>query len=204
VFRIGGSATFTRLFLLPALAGLFEQRASVRYVTEIASTEEIERRLHDLTLDFGITCKAPLSRPLETTPLQEWKLVLWVPKSLRLSQLKAADAFARQRLPLVLARKELSELGAASFAEREANLICDSFLEAEAVVESQQVAGLLPDFLAPGKAARCFMRVHPPEIDGLSFRFHLAWNPRLMRLNLHTIRHRDCLAQALGKIVRTS
>src|SRR5215471_7247724 len=53
-FCIGASATFNRQFLLPTLSGLSLRKGGARYAVEVATDEEIERRLHELTLDFGI------------------------------------------------------------------------------------------------------------------------------------------------------
>src|SRR5690242_14270230 len=50
-FRIGASATFIRHFLLPTLAGRSLRKGDTTYATEVTNDEEIERRLHDLTLD---------------------------------------------------------------------------------------------------------------------------------------------------------
>ncbi len=142
-FRIGASATFIRRFLLPVLSGTFSQKAGASYATEVASDEEIERRLHELTLDFGVVANAALSRPLQT------------------------------------------------------RTFCESFLEASTAMEGERVAALLPRFLAPGKSSRSFVRVHIPKIDSQVFHFHVAWNPRLLRLNPHATRRRDWLADAL-------
>jgi DNA-binding transcriptional LysR family regulator len=198
-FCIGASATFIRRFLLPVLSGHSERKDSTRYAAEVATEEEIERRLHDLTLNFGVLGNAALSRPLQTRPLGEWRLGLWVPKSLRLSESKAAHAFEQQRLPLVLARKELNGLGVLAPTEYEACLVCDSFQDAWVAMEGQEVAGLLPDFLAPGKASKSFAQVQLPKIDSRVLHFHLAWNPRLLRLNPHASRTRDWLAGPLAK-----
>jgi len=92
-FRIGASATFVRHFLLPALSGPALGKGGTRYATETAMDAEIERRLHDLTLDFGIVGKTELSRPLQTKVLGEWKLGLWMPKAFRYSEARAAQAF---------------------------------------------------------------------------------------------------------------
>ena len=198
-FRIGGSATFIRRFLLPVLSGHSSQKGGASYATQIASDEEIERGLHDLTVDFGIVCNAALSRPLQTRTLGEWKLQLWAPKRFRLSETKAAEAFGQRRLPIVLARKELSGLGVLSPLEYKRCLVCDSFLDACAAVEEQELAVLLPDFLIPGNISKSFIRVHMPKIESRVFHFHLAWNPRLLRLNPHAIRRRDWLADALAR-----
>jgi DNA-binding transcriptional LysR family regulator len=198
-FRVGASATFIREFLLPALAGVSPSRGGAHYTTEAVGDEEIERRLHDLTLDFGVVGRAALSRPLQTKALGEWKLELWMPSALRCNETAAARAFKEQRLPLALAGKELKGLGALAATPYEASLICDSFLDARTALEGQTVAAWLPDFLAPGKGTKSFIRVRIPKLDSLVFRFHLAWNPRLLRLNPHATRRRDWLAGVLGR-----
>ena len=195
-FRIGGSATFLRSFLLPVLSGHSAQQDATSYIIEVETDEEIERRLHDLTLDFGVVGNEALSRPLQTSRLGQWRLELWVPKRLRLSGVGAAQAFENQQLPLVLARKELKGL---DVAEYEACLVCDSFLDAWVAMEGQEVAGLLPDFLVPGNFSKSFIRVRLPKTDSWVFYFHLAWNPRLLRLNPHAARRRDWLATTLAE-----
>ena len=195
-FRIGASATFIRQFLLPAISGTAMQQGGTSYATEVAADEEVERRLHDLTLDFGVVANAALSRPLQTRPLGEWKLELWIPKGLHLSETRALQAFEQRRLPVVLAR-EMAGLGVLSIEDYEACLICDSFLEARTALEGGMVAALLPDFLTPERNLRSCIRVHPSKLGSRSFQFHLAWNPRLLRLNPHAGRRRDRLAEAL-------
>jgi DNA-binding transcriptional LysR family regulator len=195
-FRIGASATFIRQFLLPVLSGSSLRKGDATYATEAVSGDEIERRLHDLTLDFGVVRNAELSRPLQTKLLGNWKLELWLPKSLRLSQTKAVEAFEHNQLPLALAAKELDGLDAIS-SSYEPGLTCDSFLDALAIMENGEIAALLPDFLAPVKSTKSFIRVNVPKIDSITFSFYFAWNPRLLRLNPHAIRKRDWLANAL-------
>lgn len=200
-FRIGASATFIRQFLLPALAASAFLKDGTRYATEAANEDEIERRLHDLTLDFGIVGRPALSRPLQTRILGQWKLQLWVPAALRLNEPKAAKAWEERQLPLALATKEFEGMSTRSLAEYLGCLITDSFLEARAALETEAFAALLPDFLAPGQRTRSFIRVHVPSIDSPTFEFHLAWNPRLMRLNAHAALRRDALAEALAGLI---
>ncbi len=198
-FRIGASATFVREFLLPTLSASAFRKDGTSYATEAANEDEIERRLHDLTLDFGIVARVALSRPLQTRILGQWKLQLWVPAALRLPEPKAARAWEDRQLPLALARKELDGTSARSRAEYPGCLFTDNFLEARAALETESFAALLPDFLVPGQRTRSFIRVRVPSIDSETFRFHLAWNPRLMRLNPHAAARRDALAEALAK-----
>src|SRR5260370_33073814 len=99
-FCIGASATFIRQFLLPALLTHSLQKSGTSYATEAAGDEEIQRRLHDLTLDFGVVGSAAISRPLQTRLLGEWKLELWAPKALGFSEARAARAFDAQHLPV--------------------------------------------------------------------------------------------------------
>jgi hypothetical protein len=124
---------------------------------------------------------------------------LWAPKALRLTAASATKAFKEQRLPLALATKELDGLGVLSPKEAGAHLACQNFLEASAALEGQELAALLPDFLAPSKNSKSFLRVQIPKIDSHTFEFHLAWNPRLLRLNPHAARRRDLLAELLAR-----
>jgi DNA-binding transcriptional LysR family regulator len=195
-FRIGASATFIHQFLLPIVAEKSSQTADAAYATEVVGDEEIERRLHDLTLDFGVVGNAALSRPLQTKSVGNWKIELWVPKRLRLSQSKAAEAFEKQHLPLVLARNEMDGLDAIS-KTYQPHLTCDSFLNALAAMEAEEMAALLPDFLAQTRDSKRFLQIPIPKLESLIFQFHLAWNPRLLRLNPPAIKKRDWLADAL-------
>lgn len=196
-FRIGANATFIRHFLLPALSQSKKPGAS--YATEVVGDNEIERRLHDLTLDFGIVGSAAISRPLQTKVLGEWKLELWVPRALHLSEVQARRSFQEQRLPLVIARNELEGLDVPGLAKYAAHLTCNNFLEARAALEEQELGTFLPDFLTAGKLSKSFVRVRIPKIDMLKFHFYLAWNPRLLRLNPHAARRRDLIAGLLAE-----
>jgi LysR family transcriptional regulator, nitrogen assimilation regulatory protein len=193
--RIGASATFIRLFLMPALSGKIARSGGVRFATEVVADEEIERRLHTLSLDFGVVTTPGLSRPLQIKPLRQWKLELWVPKALGLTEAKASGAFKNRTLPIILARSELDDLGVLPAAEYEATVESNSFIDALAAVQQQQLAGVVPDFLAPAKSA--FIRVRVPDLESSSFQFYLAWNPRLLRLNPYIIRTRDWLVEVL-------
>jgi DNA-binding transcriptional LysR family regulator len=196
-FRIGASATFIRHFLLPALSP--SQKPGASYTTEIAGDDEIERRLHDLTLDFGIVGKTALSRPLQTKVLGKWKLKLCVPKALGLDGTEARRSLEAKRLPLALARNELDGLARSALAKYPAQLTCDNFLEAAAALQQQELGTLLPDYLVAEGGSTSFILVRIPKMDALIFQFHLAWNPRLLRLNPHATRRRDLLARLLSR-----
>jgi DNA-binding transcriptional LysR family regulator len=196
-FRIGANATFNRQFLLPALSKSSLRKGGARYASEVATDTEIERRLHDLTLDFGIVAHPELSRPLQTRMLGGWKLELWIPAALRLSKAKAARDFEQGHLPLVMAR-EVEDLGLLLTKGTE-TLVCDSLLDCRVALNGEEVAALVPSFLAPRKNDRSFIRVNVPNLDSRVLHFYLAWNPRLLRLNPHAVRRRDWLANLLSK-----
>jgi hypothetical protein len=170
------------------------------YATEVVSDEEIERRLHDLTLDFGVVGNAALSRPLQTNLVGSWKLQLWVPRRLRLSEAKAAEAFEKQLLPLVLARQELNNQDAIS-KTYQPHLTCDSFLDVLTGMEGEEIAALLPNFLTRNIDSKRFVRIPILKLESLVFHYHLAWNPRLLRLNPPAIKKRDWLAEALTRMM---
>lgn len=143
-FRIGASATFLDCFLLPVLAKPADSHGP-RYDLETAGDLEVERRLHDLTLGFGVVTAATLSRPLQQRGLGTWRLCLWVPKTLGASEAQARQALKERRLPLALAVGESALAGLARFRDAEPRLSCPSFLAGQAALEQGGVAALLPD-----------------------------------------------------------
>lgn len=195
--RVGASATFNHQFLLPALFNPSEPRKNLNYSLEVAPDDSIERRLHDLTMDFGVVSKSALSRPLQTTVLCKWQLHLWVPTRLRILAKRAAQTLEQGSLPLALPTEFAELCLLASARHWRAALLCDSFLDSRVALESQTVAAFLPCFLDPPQPSRAFFKVPLAELDCRTFHFYLAWNPRLLRLNPRTVRTRDWLATAL-------
>ena len=198
-FRIGASATFVDQFLLPVLSDAPSLKAGPRYAVEIAGDDEIERRLHDLTLDFGVVTTPTLSRPLQLTELGTWRLNLWVPPRIFRTERETLQALKEKQLPLILPLGELPEFEL--FEEYEPHLACGSFLEARAALNSGFLAAWLPSFLKPDAESR-FRCLRVPGITSRTSYYRLAWNPRLLRLNPHAIRRRDFLCEALMKRMR--
>ncbi|HLP76722.1 MAG TPA: LysR family transcriptional regulator [Candidatus Paceibacterota bacterium] len=198
-FRIGASATFIQHYLLPIVSGAEIVQGDTRYIVEVVGGDEIERRLHDLTLDFGVTTHAEISRPLQLNELGKWRLNLWVPSALHKAEKSAALAFKERRLPLAIAVRELDACGADVFAEHDCRLVCDNFLQALEALKKQQLATVLPDYLNPPVNAKAFFRVRMAGIDSRAISSRLAWNPRLLRLNPHAARTKDFLRKALAE-----
>lgn len=196
-FRIGASTTFIRQFALPAISSHSALQRQTRYIFETVGDDEIERRLHDLTLDFGVTTRTEPGRPLQLKELGKWRLKMWAPRALRKNLRSVAEALKHKCIPLVLAKKELDLSGANFFDEQEPRLTCDSFLEAVTAIHGGNFGAVLPDFLSPGDAKE-FIQVDVPGLQARAFHFRLAWNPRLLRLNPHAVRRRDFLARAFA------
>ena len=198
-YRIGAGPTFITSFLLPILAQPHYVQSGIRFAVEAVVGDEVERRLHDLTLDFGVVSRAAVSRPLQLKELGEWRLKLWVPKTLFKTARQAERAFKDKRLPVVWPGGEMpqSELGA--LEDYEPALSCTSFLEARVALEEKGLAAFLPGFIALGPtAARC-LNVKIPAVESCRLYYRLAWNPRLLRLNPHARRRRDALVESLAQ-----
>ncbi len=198
-YRIGASATFLSTFVLPILTRSPFGAQGSRFALETVSDAEAERRLHDLTLDFAVVTRNSLSRPLQSKELGRWGLCLWVPKSLRRNVRQAARAFVAGQLPLAWPIAELPLGSFETLRGHEPAVTCSSFLEARIALAEQELATVLPDFLSPGDAARQLLRVRTPLVDAARFGYHLAWNPRLLRLNPHAVRRRDALVRMLAE-----
>jgi DNA-binding transcriptional LysR family regulator len=197
VFHIGASATFIEPFLLPLLAKRPADQPGPRYTVETASDSEIERRLHDLTLDFGIVTAPTISRPLQLKELGSWRLRLWVPRVLCRTEAQALQALKDNRLPLVLPTGETSLASLGMTKDYEPRLSCSSYLEARVALAKEGLAAFLPDFLIPQPKPGALLRVRLPALESGVFHYRLAWNPRLLRLNPHASRQRDFLLESL-------
>ena len=201
-FRIGAGATFIQQFLLRVLAGAKATQSDTRYIVETVGDDEIERRLHDLTLDFGVTTRTAISRPLQLKELGKWRLNLWVPLALHRTEKSAALAFKERRLPLAIAANELEATGENAFGDHDCRLLCDDFLQALTALREQRVAAVLPDYLNATVGTKSFLRLRIASLQSRVFGSRFAWNPRLLRLNPHATRRRDFLAEALTRELR--
>jgi DNA-binding transcriptional LysR family regulator len=197
-YRIGTSATFLSVFLLPLLARPEGVEKGERFMVEHGNGPEVERRLHELTLDFGVITQTTLSRPLQLKELRRCRLRLWVPKSLCRNGPEAARVFKIGELPLAWPVQELPLPDVEAMAAYEPVLTCATFLEARTALTTGGVAAVLPDFLDPGERADDFLKPRIPALESLALRYSLAWNPRLLRLNPHATRRRDALIAALA------
>lgn len=198
-FRLAASATFSQQFLLPTLAKAAAPN-SPRYFVETASDDEIERRLHDLTLDFGIVASEAISRPLQMKEVGKCHLSLYVPWSLARTEKQALALLKDRRLPLALVPRETPAPAVAVLAQWKARLTCANFFEARNALELGRLAALLPDFLAPAQTKANRLRL--PELASCLLAYRLAWNPRLLRLNPHAARRRDFLIAQLTQSLR--
>ncbi len=202
VYRIGASATFILAFLLKVLAATGFTQSGIRFQVETASNDDIERRLHELTLDFGVVTRESLSRPLQTAELGGCGLRLWVPRGLCRSEQHARRAFKQRKLPLALALNELPPAAVDFLRENEPVLNCESFVQAQLALCEDGMAALLPTFLLPAGRSGQFMKLRLPALKSCQWSYHLAWNPRLLRLNPHAARRRDGLIAALAAILQ--
>jgi len=217
-YRIGASPTFISSFLLPVVADPRRLQSGVRFRVEAVADLEIQRRLHDLTLDFGIVSRPGLSRPLQSKALGAWRLRFLVPKILCKTARQAAQAFREKRLPIAWATGESPLAEFAGMTDYEPVLSCGDFLQARTALESGGLGGFIPDFLRLNKDAGGFLIVKLSAADLGSkpktasspgngdagtplnlFGYHLAWNPRLLRLNPHAHRRRDAYIKALTR-----
>lgn len=198
-YRIGASPTFIASFLLPALAEPRGVQTGIRFAVEVVVGDEVERRLHDLTLDFGVVTRAAVSRPLQVKELGVWRLRFWVPQALCQTARQAERALADKRLPLTWPAGELPQSEFNVLEDYEPALSCTSFLEAQIALEQESLAAFLPDFRSLGRAADRCLNVKLAAVESCVFHYRLAWNPRLLRLNPHARRRRDALAAALAQ-----
>jgi hypothetical protein len=170
---------------------------SARYAVELVNDNEIERRLHDLTLDFGVIGTLTVSRPLQVHSLRAWRLNLWVPRDLYRTEKQALRAWEGLQLPLAIPVNEPSLSTIPEFAQHEPRIACSSFLEAEIALKQGGVATVLPDYFQVDQARDRYHPIKSLPFSTTLFHHALAWNPRLIRLNPHANRQKDFLIDLL-------
>jgi DNA-binding transcriptional LysR family regulator len=198
-YRVGASSTFIASFLLPVLAEPPSVQNGIRFAVQSVMGDDVERRLHDLTLDFGVVTRSAVSRPLQLRELGGWRLKFWVPTRLCKTPGQAERAFAAKRLPLVWPDGELPRSEVSALEGYEPAVSCTSFLEARVALAEKGLAAFLPDFLPCAAGTKDYHHVKLPAVDAIQFHYHLAWNPRLLRLNPHAGRRRDALVESLAQ-----
>ena len=188
--RIGASATFIQSFLVDALIQSAFLTGKFCFSIERATDYEIERRLHDLTLDFGIVTARALSRPLAQQKLGEWRWQWCVPKALPRTVIQARAALREKRVPIVIAQSETD----LAWDDLDPAMLCDDCVTAQQVLRSGHAAALLPSFMM-NDAANETLQFDAADSERA---YYLAWNPRLLRLNAGMSRLRDSLAKTLA------
>lgn len=199
-YRLGATATFSQLFLLPVLDAV-RKESGISFIVETLGPAEVERRLHDLTLDFGVVTETNLGRPLQVRELGQWGLKLWVPKALFKTAKQAGEALLAGDLALAWPAAELEMTRIPALEHCEPPLVCSSFVEARTLLAGGSLAAFLPDYFDLGadvKRCHCLSTI---ATKPLVFRDHLAWNPRLLRLNPHTHYQRDVLIAKLSQMM---
>jgi DNA-binding transcriptional LysR family regulator len=139
-YRLGAGPTFITSFLLPILAQPHCVQSGIRFAVEAVLGDEVERRLHDLTLEFGVVTRAALTRPLQVKELGVWRLKLWVPKTLCKTARQAERAFVEKRLPIVWPAGEFPQSEFKILEDYEPTLTCANFLEASAALKEKALA----------------------------------------------------------------
>jgi len=128
-----------------------------------------------------------------------WRLVLWTPRALARNEKRLLAELKAGRLPLVVPAREMPRLQL--LTGYRPHVECNTFQEAQAILETGTLATFLPSFLNPNRNAPACRPSTVPGVTTKSFHYHFAWNPRLLRLNPHAIRVRDSLLVALAKLM---
>ena len=147
----------------------------------------MERALHELRLEFAVTTRLSLTRPLELKELMSWRIGVWIPTALGLDKRSARRALREGTMPLAIAQSELSLEDLELFGKARQRLVCQNFLQAMRTTHEGRWAAVLPEFLGKTLPAEDFTALQLPALRGKTF--YLAWNPRLMRLNPHLAIH---------------
>jgi DNA-binding transcriptional LysR family regulator len=180
---VGAGESLIQWLMLPTLAEMQRQIPNTRFKFLNLTGEEIIRRLHDGLIDFGVTRKETINRPLKSSALGEMEFSIFVPVHREHARRKTDLASLLEDTPLAVLegdgvfRQQLAEVARTKSLILRIAVECSSFTLVAQALASGRVGGVLPTI------AKSELRIKEGgflarPIPSLKREISLAWNPR--------------------------
>ena len=168
--------------LLPKLPEIRRTLPRHQLVLQHEQTTSIIRSVLEGRHDIGFVRETALPRTLGRKALGGGGFALFVPKAL-MSRLKAGDASSWLRLPLALPlggtlREMVDKIALKHGVTLSPELMCDSYVQAAAAVESGSMASVLPMIAAEVLSRRGVQMIVVPELNVRRSQTFMIWSKR--------------------------
>lgn len=201
--RIGAGESILCWLLIPALTTMEPKNPMLQWQFFNLQAEDIQNRLMDQRLDFGILRAASSASRLRCVKLGSLDNVLFVPRALlRKGQPVTMDLITRAPLALLEGSSHVRDAIERECRRRKGNAAvhfeCTSAVQVAAIVSSGRAAGPLPSLARQLFDGGAVAEVDLASIMGKSKPLHLVWNPRSVAMSQILERIRDGLATGLS------
>lgn len=183
VITIGAGDSFLQWLVLPRLEKIRAALNNPRIEISSSRTEEIDKRITDLSLDFGLIRDIDVPKQCSSAAIGTFSYSIWVPKKLAPSTAPTQLKKILENLPFALVKNPWGP-GFDDLAFKSANIkirvavLCDSFPQALRAVTETNCAAVLPNIVKPFIDENQFVKVEPTFLKQIKHEVCLAWNPR--------------------------
>ena len=168
--------------LAPRLPDIRHALPRHQFILQHEQTFSIIRSVLEGRHDIGFVRETVLPRTLGRKSLGAAGFALFVPKAL-MKQVKTGDVASWLRLPLALplggvVREMMDALALKHGNTLSPELMCDSYVQAAAAVESGAMASVLPVIAAETLSRRGVQMIAAPELNTRQSRTFMIWSKR--------------------------
>lgn len=197
--RAGAGDSLIQWLLLPRLG---REVLSFQVHLSNLTSEEIATRILDSRLDLGLIRKDRIPAGVRHERIGVLKYALFVPAQVAPTAgsaaafFKAAGPFAALDASSEITRRLCARKDTARFLAN-ALVVCDSFTQAFAAVQTERFAAILPTLVESQLPAERFRKFEWSPLDTLKREIHLVWHPRLLRIRSNSEKSLPRLLQVL-------
>lgn len=184
-FRFGAGDSLLQWLLIPGLSRLVADTDRFRFSLSNLRTQEINSRLQDQRLDFGLLREEAVAKELLRKPACLTKFIIVVPKRFITSRRKLSLNEALIRCPHAslagdgAMRAAVDQIAHGMRERFTPQLLCDSIAQCVAAVKTTHFAAILPSWSWRLETSEHHSIFSDPELTRLNRSLVLAWHPRL-------------------------
>jgi DNA-binding transcriptional LysR family regulator len=205
-YKIAAGDSLLQWLVIPRLGRLATGKPPVRFATISLRTIEIVQQLMEGRVDLGVVRQDAVAPTLASAPLGEIAYVAVVPQALAGRRSPPTLKEVLGTLPLAAQTADgqftqrLREIAAGLKVAIQPALACQTFPQTVSAVRSGKFAAILPALALAELPADFYLTVKAPELQRLTRKLALTWNPRVTHVRPGAAR----LIQQLRKELKVS
>lgn len=185
---VGAGDSLIQWLIIPQLVVIEKNLPEARLKLMNLTNSEINRRLSEGLIDFGIVRAGEVNKSLGSIPLGKMVYSLFVPKDMHLGLGAGRSKKLFEDLPLAVLegdgifRQELAAIAKKNKLRLKIKIECSSFTLVARAVACGRAAGILPKLAADEMHGIGVVEVPSKILQGFDREICLAWNPRQLQI----------------------